>query len=120
MPNILRRHKLPLLDVDRAAGLPCLDQQVGLPAKKCRNLQNVDRLRRRENCFLQLYRDSTVDITHESLIWKWSRLKGWVAEEAKAADLYIELAKNAEGKATWGEPKLSPVSTVPFGETERL
>lgn len=67
---------------------------------------------RRENSFLQVNKDTSVDISHESLIWKWNRLSGWVAAEAASAELYRDLAKNAQDKATWGEPKLSAALTV--------
>jgi formylglycine-generating enzyme required for sulfatase activity len=69
-------------------------------------------LRQRENSFVQLYRDGSVDISHESLIWKWKRLSGWVADEAASAELYRDLVKDASGKATWGEPKLSAALAV--------
>jgi hypothetical protein len=37
---------LPLLDVDRPPGARGGDEQIGLAAKKRRNLQHIDRLRR--------------------------------------------------------------------------
>ena len=72
----------------------------------------LELFRRRENSFIQVNKDSSVDIAHESLIWKWKRLSGWVAEEAAGAELYCDLVKDAGGKATWGEPKLSAALTV--------
>lgn len=69
-------------------------------------------MQRRENSFLKVHVDSTVDITHESLIWKWKRLSNWVAAEAAGAELYRDLVKDANGKATWGEPKLSSALAV--------
>jgi hypothetical protein len=69
-------------------------------------------LQRRVNSFLKVHRDSTVDISHESLIWKWKRLSGWVAKEAAGAELYRDLVKDARGTATWGEPKLSAALAV--------
>ncbi len=68
--------------------------------------------RRRENSFLQVNKDTSVDISHESLIWKWKRLSGWVAQEAAGAELYRDLVKDARGKATWGEPKLSAALAI--------
>jgi hypothetical protein len=68
--------------------------------------------RRRENSFLQVNKDGSVDISHESLIWKWKRLNGWVALEAASAELYRDLVKDAPGRATWGEPKLSSAVKV--------
>ena len=62
---------------------------------------------REENSFLRVNRDTSVDLSHESLIWKWPRLSRWVAAEAAGAELYGALVKDAPGEATWGEPKLS-------------
>jgi hypothetical protein len=67
---------------------------------------------RRENSFLKVQKDSTVDITHESLIWKWKPLLAWVVMEDQGAELYRDLVKDAKGKATWGEPKLSSAILV--------
>jgi hypothetical protein len=39
-----------------------------------------------------------VDISHESLIRKWDRLKKWVDEEAKSAETYKQLCKDAHSK----------------------
>jgi formylglycine-generating enzyme required for sulfatase activity/energy-coupling factor transporter ATP-binding protein EcfA2 len=64
------------------------------------------------NSFLKIQKDAMVDISHESLIWKWTRLADWVSKEAAGADLYRDLAKDANGKATWGEPKLSATLAV--------
>ena len=64
------------------------------------------------NSFVKIQKDTTVDISHESLIWKWRRLAGWVAKESAGAELYRDLAKDAYGKATWGEPKLSSALAV--------
>lgn len=62
-----------------------------------------------ENSLIRIYGDSTVDIMHESLIWKWKRLRGWVAEESVSADLYHDLMKDATSAmaAVWSDPKLS-------------
>jgi formylglycine-generating enzyme required for sulfatase activity len=67
---------------------------------------------KRENSFLKVHSDQTVDIMHESLIWKWRRLGDWVKQEAAGAELYRDLVKDAGGKATWGEPKLSSAIAV--------
>jgi hypothetical protein len=66
----------------------------------------------RENSFLQVNSDTSVDLSHESLIWKWKRLSDWVAAEAAGADLYRDLVKDANGQATWGESKLSSALAV--------
>lgn len=55
--------------------------------------------------------ESVIDISHESLMRIWTRLIGWVKEEAKSAELYLRLSKAAalheEGKAAlWRDPEL--------------
>ncbi|MGH9769671.1 MAG: hypothetical protein ACREAB_19780 [Blastocatellia bacterium] len=40
--------------------------------------------------------DSLVDISHESLIRGWERLRQWVEEEARSARIYARLAQTAE------------------------
>ena len=37
-----------------------------------------------------------IDISHESLIRLWQRLKSWVDEEAESAEQYQRLARAAE------------------------
>src|SRR6201999_1613735 len=41
----------------------------------------------------ELHADSVVDISHESLIRNWQRLKEWVNEEAQSARYYRRLAE---------------------------
>ncbi len=55
--------------------------------------------------------DSSVDISHESLIRGWSRLRAWVEEEAASAEMYHRLAETAELHAAgqaglWRDPDL--------------
>ena len=55
--------------------------------------------------------NSIVDISHESLMRVWDKLKIWVDEESSAVKMYIRLAESAdlysEGKANlWGPPDL--------------
>ena len=55
--------------------------------------------------------ESLIDISHESLIRGWHRLRTWVEEEAESARIYRRLAETAilhqEGKAAlWGDPDL--------------
>lgn len=55
--------------------------------------------------------NSIVDISHESLMRVWDKLKIWVEEEASSVKMYNRLAESAEqyfqGKATlWGPPDL--------------
>jgi WD40 repeat protein/energy-coupling factor transporter ATP-binding protein EcfA2 len=60
---------------------------------------------------VQLGRDSTIDISHESIMRVWNRLKKWVEEEMESAQLYMRLSKSAElyqeGKGgLWVNPEL--------------
>lgn len=55
--------------------------------------------------------DSILDISHESIMRVWTRLKKWVEEETKSASLYQRLAETAklyqEGKTgLWVNPEL--------------
>ncbi len=55
--------------------------------------------------------DSLIDISHESLIRNWERLKGWVEDEARSARIYRRLAETAvlynKGEAgLWRDPDL--------------
>jgi WD40 repeat protein/energy-coupling factor transporter ATP-binding protein EcfA2 len=58
-----------------------------------------------------LAKDSIIDISHESIMRVWSRLKKWVEEEGESAQLYLRLSKSAElyqeGKTgLWINPEL--------------
>jgi WD40 repeat protein len=44
---------------------------------------------------ISLNRESLIDISHESLIRNWERLKTWVDEEAQSARIYKRLAETA-------------------------
>lgn len=60
---------------------------------------------------VKLESDSVIDISHESLMRIWDRLKRWLAEESKAAEMYVKLSEAAErfqeGKASlWQMPDL--------------
>ncbi|EDN71045.1 WD-40 repeat protein [Beggiatoa sp. PS] len=61
----------------------------------------VDAFRQEGHHFLtppldkELTSDSVLDISHESLIHYWKRLKGWVKEEAESADMYRRLEDTA-------------------------
>jgi flagellar biosynthesis GTPase FlhF len=44
---------------------------------------------------VHLNKDSLIDISHESLIRNWERLKTWTDEEAQAARIYRRLAETA-------------------------
>jgi len=54
---------------------------------------------------------STIDISHESIMRVWTRLRKWVEEESNSAQLYLRLSKSAElyqaGKSgLWINPEL--------------
>ncbi|HEY0725976.1 MAG TPA: ATP-binding protein, partial [Pyrinomonadaceae bacterium] len=58
-----------------------------------------------------LNRESLIDISHESLIRNWNRLKTWVDEEARSARIYRRLAETAVlhkegGAGLWRDPDL--------------
>jgi hypothetical protein len=55
--------------------------------------------------------DSIIDISHESIMRVWTRLRNWVEEESQSAQLYLRLSKSAElyqdGKSgLWVNPEL--------------
>ena len=55
--------------------------------------------------------DALIDISHESLIRGWSRLKDWVEEESRSARIYRRVAKTAMlekkgGVGLWHDPDL--------------
>ena len=56
--------------------------------------------------------DAVIDISHESLIRQWGRLRSWVDEEAESRAIYLRIVEAATlhgaGKASlWGEPDLT-------------
>ena len=60
---------------------------------------------------VELNADSTIDISHESIMRVWIRLRKWVEEESRSAQLYLRLSKSAElfqeGKTgLWINPEL--------------
>jgi WD40 repeat protein/energy-coupling factor transporter ATP-binding protein EcfA2 len=55
--------------------------------------------------------DTVIDISHESIMRVWVRLREWVEEETKSAELYLRLSNSAElyqqGKTgLWTNPEL--------------
>ncbi len=60
---------------------------------------------------VRLESETVIDISHESLMRIWDRLKRWLDEESKAAEMYLKLSEAAErfqaGKASlWKMPDL--------------
>lgn len=77
----------------------------------------LDRFREPGRAFLmppyrvEVSDDTVIDISHESIMRVWTRLKQWYEEELQSAQLYIRLAKSArmyqEGKTgLWVNPEL--------------
>jgi WD40 repeat protein/energy-coupling factor transporter ATP-binding protein EcfA2 len=65
---------------------------------------------------VQLNRESLIDISHESLIRNWERLKQWVDEESRSARIYRRLAETAVlhkegGAGLWRDPDLGVALT---------
>jgi len=65
---------------------------------------------------VHLNRDSLIDISHESLIRNWERLKTWVDEESRSARIYRRLAETAVlhkegGAGLWRDPDLGVALT---------
>jgi len=65
---------------------------------------------------IQLNRESLIDISHESLIRNWDRLKIWVDEESRSARIYRRLAETAVlhregGAGLWRDPDLGVALT---------
>lgn len=60
---------------------------------------------------VRLDSETVVDISHESLMRIWTRLKSWLDEESRSAEMYLKLAESAErfqlGRAgLWKMPDL--------------
>ncbi|WP_258105774.1 hypothetical protein [Marinoscillum sp. MHG1-6] len=60
---------------------------------------------------IRLESETVIDISHESLMRIWDRLKRWLDEESKAAEMYLKLSEAAErfqqGRASlWKMPDL--------------
>ena len=44
---------------------------------------------------VELYSDSIIEISHESLMRIWTRLKNWVDEESESAEMYLRISEAA-------------------------
>jgi tetratricopeptide (TPR) repeat protein len=70
-------------------------------ASQAETVAVIDTFRREGRSFLMpqagtpLEPDTIIDISHESLIRNWERLKAWVQEEAQSARIYRRLAESA-------------------------
>ena len=61
--------------------------------------------------YVPIQPETVIDISHESIMRVWGRLREWVDEEMKSAELYLRLSKSAElyqqGKSgLWTNPEL--------------
>jgi WD40 repeat protein len=61
--------------------------------------------------YVPIQPETVIDISHESIMRVWERLREWVDEETKSAELYLRLSKSAElyqqGKSgLWTNPEL--------------
>jgi WD40 repeat protein len=79
-----------------------LDEVAALAEVECSKvIEVIDEFRKEGRSFLTpsypqpLLAESMIDISHESLIRQWWRLKEWVTEESKSATIYQRLEKNA-------------------------
>jgi WD40 repeat protein len=89
---------------------------TGADESRVRQVVDVFRL----NGFLTLSADADpiVDITHESLIRLWDRLKGWVKDEDESAKIYVRLAESADrGMALYRGPELTQALRWSVGES---
>jgi len=60
---------------------------------------------------LELSDDAIIDLSHESLMRLWDRLRGWVDDEAASVQMYLRLSESSEmyqqGKTSlWRQPDL--------------
>jgi len=87
----------------------------------------VDHFREQNRALLiapvTLDKSAVVDISHESLIRLWTRLREWMAEEALAAEEYVRIANDARlnherRKSLYRDPELSAALLV-FGGINR-
>ena len=55
----------------------------------------------RDARFLQENSEGSIDISHESVIWKWNRLSKWVEDEAESAKVYSDLVVDSKAGNRW-------------------
>ena len=102
-------------DIRRPAPLEAVTQVAGAPVEAV--VAVLDVFRHPDLCFLTppwpepVGAETWLDISHESLIRQWDRLRGWVEDEADSAEVYRRLhqwaARWSEGQAgLWGTPDL--------------
>jgi WD40 repeat protein len=104
-----RRNPTPLADLWEACGALTDEDRNKVVAV-------INRFRQGEATFLTprdgvLGPETFIDITHESLIREWDRLRGWVVEEGESHKTLLRIHDDAQlyeqGKADlWRDPKL--------------
>jgi WD40 repeat protein len=104
-----------LRDTRRPAPLKELAEAAGVSVTEAGEVIRPFRLSGRSflvpGLSVPLNADSIIDISHEALIRKWSRLSDWVDDESSAARIYQRLVETAElweknKAALWGTPDL--------------
>lgn len=101
--------------IRRPASLAALCLMTGSSQSEATNV--IDVFRKQSRSFLMpplpetLRLDTVIDISHESLMRVWGRLRDWADEEAQSAQLYRRLSESAalhsQGKAgPWRDPEL--------------
>jgi energy-coupling factor transporter ATP-binding protein EcfA2 len=112
-------------EVRRPTSVAILVQDTG--ADYAEVLAVIESFRRRGRSFLMppedvgLTGDTIIDISHESLIRGWQRLREWVEEESESAKVYRRLADtavlHAQNKAgLWRDPDL--LNALTWRETQ--
>ncbi len=100
-------------EVRRPRTLKELIEEIGGTEEKLKGV--IERFRKR--AFLMpssdkpLTCESTIDISHESLIRGWEKLRAWVDEEATSAEMYCGIAEAARlhkkgRRGLWRDPEL--------------
>ena len=86
--------------VRRPCKLGDLSTQLGIDKNKIIEIVDVFRLSGRSFLMppksINLHEDDYIDISHESLMRDWDRLKTWINEEFESSKTYINLCKSAE------------------------
>jgi WD40 repeat protein/energy-coupling factor transporter ATP-binding protein EcfA2 len=80
-------------DTRRPVKLHEIAEQANVSLEQVTNVVNI--FRQKGRSFIILTPDSFLDISHESLIRQWQRLKQWIEKEAEFAELYKRLEDSA-------------------------
>lgn len=86
--------------IRRPCQLGDLAEQLNVSENKI--MEIIDVFRSKEKSFLlpskakQIKENDLIDISHESLIWEWDRLKFWSQEEVESSKTFLNLCNSAE------------------------